>query len=77
VTAGARPHCKRPRSLCLTGGRRWLLAGLAVWSCHTPLPCCCPQVEELRADVARHQARLSELEADFLSLDVVAHTEVC
>lgn len=34
------------------------------------------QVDLLRAEVARYQARLAELENDFLSLDVVANTEV-
>lgn len=34
------------------------------------------QVDQLRAEVARYQARLAELENDFLSLDVVANTEV-
>lgn len=34
------------------------------------------QVDQLRADVARYQTRLAELENDFLSLDVVANTEV-
>jgi hypothetical protein len=35
------------------------------------------QVDQLRAEVARYQTRLAELENDFLSLDVVANTEVC
>lgn len=35
-----------------------------------------PQVDQLRGEVARYQARLAELENDFLSLDVVANTEV-
>jgi hypothetical protein len=43
-------------------------------------PCClsvvCRQVEALRGEVARYQSRLAELENDFLSLDVVASTEV-
>ncbi|WIA13452.1 hypothetical protein OEZ85_007032 [Tetradesmus obliquus] len=34
------------------------------------------QVEALRGEVARYQSRLAELENDFLSLDVVASTEV-
>lgn len=42
--------------------------------------CCLPpllrQVEALRGEVARYQSRLAELENDFLSLDVVASTEV-
>jgi hypothetical protein len=38
--------------------------------------CCGLQVDQLRAEVARYQARLAELENDFLSLDVVANTEV-
>jgi hypothetical protein len=36
----------------------------------------CLQVEALRGEVARYQSRLAELENDFLSLDVVASTEV-
>jgi hypothetical protein len=33
-------------------------------------------VAALRADVARYQARVGELEADFLSLDVMASTDL-
>jgi hypothetical protein len=40
------------------------------------LPCLCLQVEALRGEVARYQSRLAELENDFLSLDVVASTQV-
>lgn len=34
------------------------------------------QVDTLRSEVACYQARLVELENDFLSLDMVANTEV-
>lgn len=34
------------------------------------------QVDTLKAELARYQARLAELENDFLSLDVVASTDV-
>lgn len=35
-----------------------------------------PQVDALKAEVARYQARLVELENDFLSLDIMANTDV-
>jgi hypothetical protein len=43
---------------------------------HDRAVCRLLQVDQLRAEVARYQARLAELENDFLSLDVVANTEV-
>lgn len=65
--------------LCMCCLKKTLLAkgGVMVLS-----PLCCGvlwvllQVDQLRAEVARYQARLAELENDFLSLDVVANTEV-
>lgn len=44
--------------------------------CCVPAGCSCLQVDQLHGEVARYQARLAELENDFLSLDVVANTEV-
>ncbi len=34
------------------------------------------QLDSLRREVARYQARVQELEADFLSLDVMANTDL-